>query len=1018
MKILNVFNFKGLWLAALIFLSISHAWAIPYYWVAPSGAQLWNDPQNWSLTSGGSGGAGVPGLGDDAFFDSNGAGDCFVDITGLEVESLTFEPGYSGLIDLGSTTLSTQQIVNFQTPMQNGVIRVLGGRIQIQTSNLAIELNGITDDLNLLSNTIQNANLTITGATLNSVTGNTFTSTIDFRRAGPGVLVFESNSFQDVTLRNQNNVGNIITQGNESYNTLYAYNEANSSMDLAYAGGATTLNNQIVLVNTQNGTISMGLGGGTATLENFASFQIDDFGTGTVSLNNFTVNGTYNPSLTTLTGTTHLHIANCTFNSQFSQIIPRITCGTGNQFNNLFVANVTGDQPSSISGAFNNVIAFTNIIRSGTGTLTLESNNFQGYLALTNSNNAGSIRGTGNEVYSNLDVFNYADSPVDLAHSGGSSSFRGNVRFINTQNGTISTGVGGGLAVLETMGTFEMGQFGTGTVSLNNLTVNGTYNPFLTTLTGTTHLHLANCTFNSGFSQIIPRITCGPGNQFNQNFLAEVTGDQPSSITGNFNLLATIIRNGDGNLVVSSGNFIGNALVRNESSAGSLQLSENTFNQLVTFTQTNGTLQPAANGTSIFRGNVTFNTGTSGSDFIVGSSPTQGVMRLEGGINQNINATGNANIIIHRIELDKSAGAMNVNTPFSIATSITFTQGVMRTSDTNFIRFLDGAIASGATALSHIEGPARKLGNDAFTFPVGDGGTLRPIAISAPSSITDEFTARFFRTTHPYGGVATYSPPLLTVSECEYWTLDRTTGTSNVFVTLGWQTTECTGPYVTEPTTLEVARWNGTQWVSHGQGSFTGSSAAGTVTSAIAVSSFSPFAVGSTTLSNPLPITLLDFNAIVETSQVVLQWRTASEINSSYFAVQRSANGAEFETIGQVDAAQFSQSVLRYTYVDEHPLAGKSYYRLKMIDQDGTSEFSKIIFVNFDEQLLQFYPNPTTDILHLTQPRRIKLSTLLGINVLLLAEPVVKITLPPDLVAGTYLLQTDQGEMFRIVIAR
>jgi len=196
MKILNVFNFKGLWLAALIFLSICPAWAIPYYWVAPSGAQVWNDPQNWSLTSGGSGGAGVPGLGDDVFFDSNGAGDCFIDISGLEVESLTFESGFGGSIDLGSSTLSTQQIVNFQTPMQNGVVRVLGGRIQIQTSILAIELNGITDDLNLQNNTIQNVTITITGATLNSVTGNTFTSTIDFSRTGPGVLILESNSFQ------------------------------------------------------------------------------------------------------------------------------------------------------------------------------------------------------------------------------------------------------------------------------------------------------------------------------------------------------------------------------------------------------------------------------------------------------------------------------------------------------------------------------------------------------------------------------------------------------------------------------------------------------------------------------------------------------------------------------------------------------------------------------------------------------------------------------------------------------
>jgi hypothetical protein len=1382
MKILNVFNFKRLWLAALIFLSISHAWAIPYYWVAPAGAQVWNDPQNWSLTSGGSGGAGVPGLSDDAIFDSNGVGDCLVDITGLEVESLTFETGFGGLIDLGSTTLSTQQIVNFQTPMENGIVRILGGKIQIQTSNLAIELNGITDDLNLLSNTIQNLTLEITGASLNSVTGNTFTSAIDLRRTGPGLLVFESNSYQDATLRNQNNTGSIIARGNESYNTLNVYNEATSSIDLAYEGGTTTFSNQVLLVNTQNGTISIGLGGGTATLQNSASLQIGAFGTGTVSLNNLTVNGIYNPSVTTLTGTTHLHLANCTFNSPFNQILPRITCGTGNQFNEAFFIDVTGDLPSSISGAFNYSFALRNIVRSGTGTLTLESNNFQSYLALTNNNNSGSIVGKGNEVYSRVDVFNYADSPVDLAYEGGTTTFSNQVLLVNTQNGTISIGLGGGTATLQNSASLQIGAFGTGTVSLNNLTVNGIYNPSVTTLTGTTHLHLANCTFNSPFNQILPRITCGTGNQFNEAFfidvtgdlpssisgvfnnsfglrnivrsgtgtltlesnnfqsylavtnnnnsgsivgkgnevysrvdvfnyadspvdlayeggtttfsnqvllvntqngtisiglgggtatlqnsaslqigafgtgtvslnnltvngiynpsvttltgtthlhltnctfnspfnqilpritcgtgnqfneaffidvtgdlpssisgafnysfalrnivrsgtgtltlesnnfqsylavtnnnnsgsivgkgnevysrvdvfnyadspvdlayeggtttfsnqvllvntqngtisiglgggtatlqnsaslqigafgtgtvslnnltvngiynpsvttltgtthlhltnctfnspfyqilpritcgtgnqfnnlfLVDVTGDQPSSISGNFNLLATIIRNGDGNLSIAGGNFIGNALIENESSAGSLQLSDNTFNQSVTFTQTNGTLQPCASGTSIFRGHIIFNTGTSGSDFVVGSSPSQGVMRLEGGTNQNISATGNSNIIIHRMELDKSAGAMNVNTPLAIATSITFTQGIMRTTDTNFIRFLDGALAFGASALSHIEGPARKLGNDAFTFPVGDGGTLRPISISAPSSITDEFTARFFRTLHPFGGVATYTAPLLTISACEYWTLDHTAGTSNVFVTLGWQAAECTGPYVTEPTTLEVARWNGTQWVSHGQGSFTGSSTAGTVTSAIAVSSFSPFALGSTELSNPLPITLLDFNAIVDTSQVVLHWRTASEINSSYFAVQRSATGDEFETIGQLTATQFSQSVVHYTYVDERPLAGKSYYRLKMIDLDDTTEFSKIIIVNFDEKLLQFYPNPTTDFLHLTQPRRIKLSTSMGITVLQSMERVTKLALPSDLAAGIYLLQTDQGEMFRIMIAR
>jgi hypothetical protein len=192
MKFLHVVNFRGLWLAALISLSSAPAWAIQYYWVAPSGTQVWSDPQNWSLISGGSGGAGVPGLGDDAIFDNNGAGDCFVDISGLEVESLTFEIGFGGLIDLDSDTLHTNAISNVQTPMQNGVVQVLGGRILIQTSDLAIALIGLTDDLNLLSNTIQNITLTTTGSGLNSVTGNIFTAATSFTRAGSGILYFDS----------------------------------------------------------------------------------------------------------------------------------------------------------------------------------------------------------------------------------------------------------------------------------------------------------------------------------------------------------------------------------------------------------------------------------------------------------------------------------------------------------------------------------------------------------------------------------------------------------------------------------------------------------------------------------------------------------------------------------------------------------------------------------------------------------------------------------------------------------
>ncbi len=390
---------------------------------------------------------------------------------------------------------------------------------------------------------------------------------------------------------------------------------------------------------------------------------------------------------------------------------------------------------------------------------------------------------------------------------------------------------------------------------------------------------------------------------------------------------------------------------------------------------------------------------------------------MEGTVGQNLNATGSSAIIIHRMDLDKSAGVVNVNNPLSIATSLAFTRGIIRTTDANFIRFLDGATASGASAVSHVQGPMRKLGDEAFVFPVGDGGIYRPIAISAPASVTDEFTTRFFRAAHPFGGPSSYLAPLLTVSTCEYWTLDRTAGTANVFVTLGWLTADCPGPYITEPATLQVARWNGTQWFSHGQGSFTGTSAVGTVTSSSAVSSFSPFALGSTSLSNPLPIRLLDFAAQAQNGSVELTWRSASEQNSDYYEIQRSAIGTEFESLDKVTAAGESYTTRRYRYRDIEPLETVSYYRLKMVDRDGSAEFSKVVLVNYESEF-HVYPNPVVDVVHLTEKRIVRISDLLGVIHLESLEPRSEIAIPRYLAAGNYILQTDRGERYRIVIVR
>lgn len=121
---------------------------------------------------------------------------------------------------------------------------------------------------------------------------------------------------------------------------------------------------------------------------------------------------------------------------------------------------------------------------------------------------------------------------------------------------------------------------------------------------------------------------------------------------------------------------------------------------------------------------------------------------------------------------------------------------------------------------------------------------------------------------------------------------------------------------------------------------------------------------GNTT--QPLPVELTRFDAAAKGSGVALSWATASEKNSAYFEVQRSATGEAYETIGKVAAQGSSTSLREYAYADSRPLVGRAYYRLRQVDADGSSAYSPVASVRADGLAeAQPYPNPSTDALTL-----------------------------------------------------
>lgn len=112
-----------------------------------------------------------------------------------------------------------------------------------------------------------------------------------------------------------------------------------------------------------------------------------------------------------------------------------------------------------------------------------------------------------------------------------------------------------------------------------------------------------------------------------------------------------------------------------------------------------------------------------------------------------------------------------------------------------------------------------------------------------------------------------------------------------------------------------------------------------------------------------LPVTLISFEATVQGDRSVeLSWMTASELNNSFFTVERSLNGLDFEPIGYLDGAGTSNDVNEYQYTDVEPYDGPSYYRLKQTDFNGNFEHSELLKVVVEAQelnkIISIYPNP------------------------------------------------------------
>ncbi len=130
------------------------------------------------------------------------------------------------------------------------------------------------------------------------------------------------------------------------------------------------------------------------------------------------------------------------------------------------------------------------------------------------------------------------------------------------------------------------------------------------------------------------------------------------------------------------------------------------------------------------------------------------------------------------------------------------------------------------------------------------------------------------------------------------------------------------------------------------------------------VNSFSEFWLnnGGVAGTQSLPVNLLSFEAVKQTKKVLLQWITDNEQNADKFIVERSTNGTGYSAIGSVPAFNGSNRN-NYSFTDIQPFTGINFYRLKMLDKDGSFRNSPVRKISFDHtgDDITVYPVPVVD---------------------------------------------------------
>jgi hypothetical protein len=409
-------------------------------------------------------------------------------------------------------------------------------------------------------------------------------------------------------------------------------------------------------------------------------------------------------------------------------------------------------------------------------------------------------------------------------------------------------------------------------------------------------------------------------------------------------------------------------------------------------------------------------------------------VEFNGVATQNINTSGGE--IFYRLRTNNSAG-ITLSSNVTAAEELIMSAGNISTGS-NILTL--GSSVSQTGTLNRTAGrvigkmrrwfaPASNSGNASSLFPLGNASYDQFVEVeytTAPSS-GGTLTANFEAVDMALSGLPANEIPIAAAGSCPpflvrnlanegYWKIDDGDGLSGgqydiSFEAEGFST-------ISELCKLTALKRVGSgDWTESG----THQENLGTTTRPIVkrtgASGWSNWGFGGGN-TNPLPIQLLSFTANAIGESVMLNWITASEINNSYFTIERSINAQTFDEILRVDGAGNSNVVRNYRDYDLKPKPGINYYRLKQTDFNGDFSYSDIVPVNFSNHRFDVNVYATESGINVQVMQnidRLKIDIIDPVGKVVVSTQTMHLdenqwlNLPMQLTKGIYMIRFDSG---------